>query len=422
MRTLRPILPIALVFGVLAAAVAPAGQRVKPAFELPMPTGSAEVGTTAWLVADDARREALGESRGAREVEVIAYYPAQSGRAGRTAPYLRGGREEVRALFPSTDGGAGLDALDAVGTHGRVDAEPARGARLLPLVVFSHGFAGFASSHAALLEDLASHGYVVLNINHPYESGGARLADGSFASFLDRDGKPRQSFLDVVGEWSKEDETMAAVTRSGTHVEQRRLLRGYLQTLRRTDEVLRRWVADTRLVLDRLRSMPPGSVAAQLATRVDASRVGVGGHSMGGVAAGQFCVEDSRCRAGFNFDGIPQYGSMIDASLQRPFLMVYSQRVGRVGASDSIYRVAASPYYRIDVNGTLHLDFTDMNFWPTRLRERGAFGAIAPARAAAATRAIVRAFLDETLGGRPSSLGTLQGPFPELTFRRIGPP
>jgi predicted dienelactone hydrolase len=76
-------------------------------------------------------------------------------------------------------------------------------------------------------------------------------------------------------------------------------------------------------VLDRLSTLPPRSVAGRLIARLDTERIGVFGHSMGGVTAGQFCVEDKRCVAGLNLDGIPQYGTMIDQSFGRPFLMVY---------------------------------------------------------------------------------------------------
>ena len=99
---------------------------------------------------------------------------------------------------------------------------------------------------------------------------------------------------------------------------------------------------------------------------------------MGGVTSAQFCLEDARCRAGLNLDGIPQYGTMIDTSMPRPFLMVYSERPGRAGASDPIYRRAAHPYYRVDVKGTRHLDFSDMVFWGGPLRERPILGSIAP--------------------------------------------
>ena len=84
---------------------------------------------------------------------------------------------------------------------------------------------------------------------------------------------------------------------------------------------------------------------------------------MGGVTAAQFCVQDRRCRAGLNLDGIPQYGSMIDTPIGRPFLMVYSAREGRLGASDVIYSRSAKPYVRVDVDETLHNDFSDMVLW-----------------------------------------------------------
>lgn len=87
-----------------------------------------------------------------------------------------------------------------------------------------------------------------------------------------------------------------------------------------------------------------------------------------------------------------------------PFLMVYSSRPGRAGASDIIYRRAASQYYRVDVAGTKHVDFTDMNYWGGPLRERGAFGDMAPARAAEVTRTVVREYFGQEILGHESPL------------------
>ena len=136
----------------------------------------------------------------------------------------------------------------------------------------------------------------------------------------------------------------------------------------------------------------------------DLSRLGVFGHAMGGIAAGQFCLEDARCRAALNLDGSPQYGTMIDQPLSRPFLMVYSDRRGRVGASEAIYRRSAAAYYRVEARETLLQNFSDVGFWPEPRRPRGALGPIAPAAALAITRRVVREFFDQELGGRRSLL------------------
>jgi pimeloyl-ACP methyl ester carboxylesterase len=387
-------------------------------FVLPAPTGTFSIGATSWTLVDESREETFAPGT-RRQVRVNAWYPAARGAGGTATPYLIEGPADVRTLGTLVRSPGSYEVVAGVTTHSRIDAPLLEGAERLPLLVFSHGYIGNPSSYTALLEDLASHGYVVLSVVHPYESTAATLADGTVVTLLDQAGGMRQPIRDVLAEWGPEDDTMTAVTRATDEAERLRLLRGYLSGLRHTDAALRRWVDDTRLVLDRLATPSSPTPAGRLATRIDQQRVGVFGHSMGGVTAAQFCVDDRRCRAGLNLDGIPQYGRMIDAKLDRPFLMVYSARPGRAGASDAIYRRAASPYYRVDVRDTLHLEFTDMPFWGGPLRERGAFGGMPPARATEITRTIVRQYFDEVLLGRKSRLLAGERLFPEVSVQTM---
>ena len=388
------------------------------AFELPAPTGRYPIGTTTWRLVDESRRETLSGSGEPRNVEVHAWYPAASADAPR-APYLRDGLPEVQT-FATMIGApeSTFDALTDVRTHAGLDAPIAPSGKF-PVLVFSHGYTGSASASTALLEDLASHGYAVLSVVHPYEATAATLANGTVVTLLGADRKPVPGVGAVFAEWRSEDETMAAVTRSADQEEQRRLTRQYLDTLTKTTEALRRWVDDTKLVLDRLPTLPASGRPGQLAARLDSGRLGVFGHSMGGVTAAQFCVEDRRCRAGLNLDGIPQYGGMIDATMPSPFLMVYSARPGRLGASDIVYRRAARPYVRVDVADTRHLDFTDMAFWGGPLRERPVLGSIAPGRITEITRAVVRQYFDQELLGRRSPLLAGTQTMPEVAVRKL---
>jgi pimeloyl-ACP methyl ester carboxylesterase len=359
---------LAIVSAMMMLAAAP--------FELPAPTGASPVGTTSWRV--DA---------GGRQVGVHAWYPAKA-RGQFTAPYLRDGTAEVRRFATAIR--APLDQYEAVAdvrTHASLDIEPASGR--VPVLVFSHGYTAEPSAYTALLEDLASRGFAVLSVVHPYEAGET-----------DR----------VFAEWKLEDETMAAITKTADQAEQLRLMRGYLNAIPQTTAMTARWVSDIRAVLD----APKGALAASL----DMSRVGVFGHSMGGVASAQFCLEDQRCKAGLNLDGIPQYGSVVDGDLKRPFLMVYSARPGRLGASDVVYRRAASPYYRVDVRETGHLDFSDMVFWPA-LHDRKITGPLAAERAVAITRAIVFEYFEQELNGKASALLSGSRQEPEVTVARF---
>lgn len=410
-RTLSTAL-VVLAAGALARAQAPA-----PSFELPPPTGRSPIGTTRWVVTDPSRPEPFAPGR-VREVEVVAWYPAVASN-GATAPYLRDRMEEVQSFARLAKLGNAFDGLAFVKTHAVSDAAVAASLTALPVILFQHGYTGLPSSHTALAEDLASHGWVVLNLIHPYEATGARLADGTVVTVLNEQGTMHQGILDVLNEWGPEDGTMARITAAKTESEKEQLMRGYLSSLKNTDLVVKRWVLDTKLVLERL---PKGGAPGRLAARMSLARLGAAGHSMGGVVSGQFCLEDRRCKAGLNLDGIPQYGAMIDTPMPVPFLMVYSGRPGRAGASDLIYRRAASKYYRVDVAGTQHLDFTDLNYWGGPLRQRGAYGDIVPARAAEITRTVVREYFEQEILSVKSPLLSGQTKWPEVTVAELRKP
>jgi dienelactone hydrolase len=386
-------------------------------FELPGPTGPHPVATTSWTLVDEGRREPFATGNAPREVQVLAWYPAvRSADPGLRAPYLREGLEEVRTFARLLGSESAFDGLEGVQTHSTLDGLPEPGAPF-PVLLFSHGYTGVPSAHTALVEDLASHGYAVLSIVHPYEATAVTLPGARVVAMVDGEGRPRPLIRDVFAEWRVEDESMAAVTGASSEPERLRLLKAYLDTLRHTGSALRRWVDDTTHVADNLRPLRPDGAPSRLAARLDLDRLGALGHSMGGVTAGQFCVEDPRCRGALNLDGIPQYGTMIDVGLSKPFLMVYSARPGRAGASDAIYR-KASRYYRVDVSGSLHLEFTDMVFWGGPLRARPLLGSIAPLAVTGITRAVVRAFFDEVLKGERADLFDGPSPYPEMTVTR----
>jgi predicted dienelactone hydrolase len=394
-----------------------AAQNPSPTFKLPAPTGTSAIGTTRWVVTDPSRDETFAPGK-KRDVEVIAWYPAASA-TGKTAPYIRDGMEEVQSFARLAKLGDAFDGLASVETHALLDAAPAAGPSRFPVMVFQHGYTGLPSSHTALIEELASHGWAVLHVIHPYEATGARLADGTMVTFTDEKNAMRSGIRDVLGEWGPEGATMDKVTATTDEAEKEQLLRGYLATLPHTDRVVKRWTLDVKYVLDHL---PKDGVAGRLSARLDLSRLGAAGHSMGGVASAQFCVEDRRCKAALNLDGIPQYGTMIDTPMPASFLMVYSSRAGRVGASDLIYRRSAAKYYRVEVKDTLHLDFTDMNAWGGPLRQRGAYGKIDPLRAADITRMVVREFFGQEILKQPSAFLAGKQPMPDVTVAELRKP
>jgi predicted dienelactone hydrolase len=408
------IAPLALF---VALTVSLQAQAPAPAFELPAPTGKSPIGTTRWVVTDTSRDEMFAPGK-KHDIEIVAWYPAAAPTA-QPAPYMRDGMEEVLSFARLAKLGDAFNGLATVKTHATIDATPASKPARFPVIVFQHGYTGLPSSHTALMEDLASHGWAVLNLIHPYEATGAMLADGTVVTFTDEKNAMRSGIMDVLNEWGPEGPTMDKIVAVTDEVEKEKLLRGYLANLKNTDDVVKRWALDAKYALDHL---PASGAAGRISRKLDLTRLGAAGHSMGGVASAQFCLEDRRCKAGLNLDGIPQYGAMIDTPMPAPFLMVYSARAGRAGASDLIYRRSASKYYRVDVKDTLHLDFTDMNFWGGPLRERGAYGKIDPARACEITRLIVREFFAQEILKHPSAFLAGKQPVSDVTVVELRKP
>ena len=402
----------ALLVSLLSAAIVQA-----PPFELPAPTGKSPVGTTRWMITDPTRDETYAPGK-KRDVEIIAWYPAAAP-SSQAAPYIRDGMEEVLSFARLAKLGDAFNGLASMKTHATIDAEPARAPARFPVIVFQHGYTGLPSSHTALMEDLASHGWAVLNLIHPYEATGAMLADGTVVTFTDEKNAMRSGIMEVLNEWGPEGGTMEKIVATSDDSEKDKLMRAYLAALKNTDQVVKRWTLDAKYALDHL---PTAGAAGRIASKLDLTRLGVAGQSMGGVAGAQFCVEDRRCKAALNLDGIPQYGTMIDTKMLAPFLMVYSGRAGRAGASDIIYKRSASKYYRVDVKDTLHLDFTDMNFWGGPLRQRGAYGKIEPARAAEITRLVVREFFAQEILKQPSAFLSGKQPMGDVTVVELRKP
>ncbi|MCW1941560.1 hypothetical protein OMD49_28155 [Bacillus anthracis] len=56
---------------------------------------------------------------------------------------------------------------------------PKNGNSTYPLLVFSHGAYGIKDSNSSTYSELASHGYVVVSIDHPYHSFFTRSEDGT---------------------------------------------------------------------------------------------------------------------------------------------------------------------------------------------------------------------------------------------------
>jgi creatinine amidohydrolase/Fe(II)-dependent formamide hydrolase-like protein/dienelactone hydrolase len=382
------------------------------AFTLPTPTGQHAVGTSAFAVETPTPTGDPG-----RTLVVTTWYPARDTTGLRRAPYLR---EEVALQAVAAAGSSAVAtplAQRGVVTHGWLDAPVAALAGRLPVLVFSHGYLAMPSDYTALMEDLASHGYAVFSIAHTGETMGVTLPGGRLESIFGPGNRLASVPLGVISEWNAEDSVATAVTTAADHGAADATLRAYLARIPLSTAAVDRWVADTRAVVDEIVRLASSTSGSRYAGRLDLSRLGAIGHSMGGVASAAYCARDTRCRGAVNLDGSPQYGDLIDRPSRHPMLMVYASRPGRVGVNDPIYGKGTA-YWSAVLAGALHLNFGDWQYWegPTRLNQ--SLGPITSARCAEVLGNLVREFFAAHLDGRASPLLSGATTVPELSVRR----
>jgi dienelactone hydrolase len=357
---------------------ADAGDARGPAPSLPEPSGPGPVGTASVCLTDTSRPDPWAAGVNARELMVSLWYPAVPAN-GRRARYMTPAESGLQLTSRGITG-VPQDGLSTVRTNAVSDATPAGRQRALPLVVLSPGFTNSRSVLTALAEDLASHGYVVAGIDHTYESFATAFPDGRVTTCLARETRRRGERF-----WEK---------------------------------VVAGRAADVCFVLNELTGAHPAWPGAAL---IDPSRIAMAGHSIGGAAAIAAMLADSRIRAGIDMDG-STWAPIPDPGLARPFLFLGKQSNYTPGSGGAVttwerdwQRLTGWKRWLL-VAGAVHASFTDLALLADQIGiDIGA--ALRGARSLDITRAYVRAFFDQHLGGEPQALLDQPSPrYSEVTF------
>jgi len=371
---------------------------------LPAPSGRYATGESSFRLVDDERTDPWVPGQPYRELMISVFYPS-----------VHTGGRPVTHQFPpavatafgtaveqSAELPAGLVNWAATTTHSVRDAVPAPGR--FPVVLYSPGAGDPRDWNVSLAEDLASRGFVVITVDHTGETPAVQFPDGHVVG-----NEP------LMTAW-------AAAIENGT-------------TPALLTKVMAARTADTKLVLDRLKSLPN-----RLTRIMDAHRIGMFGQSGGGFTAAQAMYGDPRIRAGVNMDGTLEYTSEPDGThlsevalhgLDRPFLLMGNSSAA--DGSDVHHEPSWASFWRnqrgwkadVTLNDSVHASFTDAKALLPQLAGRvpvetldAAVGKVDPRLAVAANRALVTSFFNRFLKGCDDHL--LDGgasPYP-ITFVR----
>jgi predicted dienelactone hydrolase len=369
-------------------------------FQLPAPSGQYKVGTTTYHLVDDSRTETYSAEiydlqtqslaitprpTDLRELMVYVWYPTRANRGAATAPYIDEGFALASAEGIGSAFGVSPDQFVQVVTQtihtNAVPEADLADASCYPVVIFSPGFGATPKFYTKQLEELASHGYVVVAINPTYEAP-VLFPDGQVIT--------QSSVFDFS---SANSETEQQVFNQAVEIR----------------------AADVSFMLKELERINIEDPQELLTGHLDLSQVGIFGHSLGGDTAIQAMKRDHRLKAGINMDG-GSYGSLFSSgnreSLNRPFMVMSHD-----GADDALqlfYQRLRANAYRLIIEGSTHNTFMDFGLilpafsanstTQEESRIAQAIGSIEPQRATQIISAYTVAFFNHYLKGEDEPL------------------
>jgi hypothetical protein len=255
------------------------------------------------------------------------------------------------------------------------------------VIVYSHGAHDHRSDTTIVVQELASHGYAVITVDHTYDAYG-RFPDGRVIV-------PRRDVPLYPGDFAAD-------------------LRCLLDVV---DRIAAGHNPDAGG-----RPLPPG-----LAGTLDAGRIGAWGWSKGATATALVTGSDRRVKAGLSFDGPMESDPMPSARIDRPFMLMTAVNSRTANPAVAEFWTHLSGW-RLNVQArcAAHPSYTDLQWLMPQLAPvvgmstadlRSVIGGLDPARAVRIQQAYPRAFFDLHLRGRRSRL--LDGPsraFPEVRY------
>ncbi len=285
-----------------------------------------------------------------------------------------------------------IEQIQGVTTNGIINAAVAETESDYPVLFFSHGFGSPSEFNTINAEELASQGYVVVSMNHTYDSLLTVFPDGR-----------------TVGQspiFNTQDEAK------------------FIELAKQSVGIR---AEDAQFVLDELEEINAGDDPLGLLNgKLDLDNVGFLGYSLGGATAAETLLQDERFKAGINLDG-GLFLNGVNESLSQPFMFMNNENfVGEISElQQSFFDNLQNDGYQLKIKETNHQSFIDLPLVLTELKDAGInlgeldnlIAPIQPERATTIINDYTVAFFDKYLKNEDSPLLEAEtSPYSEVTF------
>ena len=349
-----------------------------PIFILPTTSGPYKVASEIRHLVDEGRRDPFSDDHNRfRELMIQIWYPVDPSEKGASAPYVD---KRITTFWNAR--------LALVKSHSLISNKKLSNSQIrYPLLIYEHSWSGIRTESTIQVEELASHGYIVVGIDHPYSSFATVFPDGRIA---------RRKFIGDE-DYSSEEAFKNFVRTANEQVEIR------------SDDV--------RFVLNYFDQLNANDPQGLLTGRIDFDRVGIFGSSFGGTVAAETCWLDKRLKAGIDMGGMVA-GQSATHGTRVPFFFIFegTYEAGPYASQANHLRLgpakrrelnftseqfaqmkqSLSEYggYWMIIHGAYHSNFFDFPFYSPLRHNR-----LDPERASRLISQYVLAFFDKQIRG-----------------------
>jgi pimeloyl-ACP methyl ester carboxylesterase len=375
---------------------------VLPVFKFPQPSGPYKIGTVTYHWVDTSRSEIFtADPNDHRELMAQIWYPVNASTHSSRAPYLDRDPRPLTAKLGRLVGAPDyiFEQMKYVTTNAVLSELLANDTPHFPVLIFLEGLNGYRQMNTFQVEQLVSHGYIVVAIDQPYTAASVSFPDGDEASVVSLDQmKPliHQSY---------------APSQRAPVLNGKVLDKGIIPYLSQ----------DVVFTINQLTAINDSDPTGMFSGRLDLQRIGVFGVSLGGIVVGDACRIDPRLRACLVMDA-PMTTDVAMAGLTQPAMWMTRdaetmrlerRRSGGWSELDisehqttmrAAFHNAHSQSYFVEVPGMFHVNLTDIPYWSPLCQRLGITGPIDKRRAHRIINDYSLAFFDKALRDMPSEL------------------
>ena len=315
-----------------------------PYKNLPEPDGENIIGTDIFEIEDSSREEWFTEEKDdKRKIIVQVWYPATE-TSNSIYPYIDNHQIRIPEIAKQMDVPKSfVKHIKNIKANAFYKAKPIN--KKFPVIIFSHGLGGTKIQNSINVESLASNGYIVYAIDHPFDAGITIFEDKTtaiFDSYLPDDSSEKEFW---------EARLPQINTRS----------------------------ADISFLIDKIEYFIQSDY--YLGKISDINKIGIFGHSFGGGTSIVASHNDPRISACLNLDGwlepVPNY--IINNGIDIPFYYIGQIQKNWDGAlynEQKLYDFHNNTKNSIiiEIDKTKHFDYTDTPYFNRVTRILGVSG------------------------------------------------